>query len=104
MSSKRNSKNRKKKGKNKEKQTNANPPAPKQKQKSAPLPPVNLSLQEATLIYELMHDVKVTYMGMTDKEKNKEQVRAMLALCSDIMRKVEILVIGPDTGEGKKND
>lgn len=94
MSSKRSSKNRKKKGKVEK----------KKKPKSAALPPVDLSLQEATLIYELMHDVKVTYMSMTDEEKNKEQVRSMINLCNGIMKKVETLVIGPGTGEGKKSD
>jgi len=100
MSSKRSSKNRKKKGKAQEKQKKTPPP----KMKSASLDPVDLSLQEATLIYELMHDVKVTYMAMTNKEKDKEQVRAMINLCNGIMKKVEVLVIGPKTGEGKKDD
>lgn len=95
MSSKRSSKNRKKKGKIEK----------KKKPKSAALPPVELSLQEATLIYELMHDVKVTYMSMTDEEKSKGQVKSMLDLCNGIMKKVEVLVIGSaGAGEGKKDD
>ena len=64
------------------------PPRP-----SKELPPVSLTVQEATLVYELMHDVKVTYLNMTGEEKSKTQVKNMIDLCNRIMKKVEILVI-----------
>jgi hypothetical protein len=97
MSSKRSSKNRKKKG---PVQKTVKPEKPK----SNSLPPVMLSIQEATLVYELMHDVKVTYMNMKKEERNEGQAKDMIKLCNGIMKKVEVLVIGTGTGEGKKTD
>jgi ribosomal protein L1 len=68
---------------------------------SKELPPVSLTVQEATLVYELMHDVKVTYLNMTDEEKSKTQVKNMINLCNKIMKKVEILVINNNQKESE---
>jgi hypothetical protein len=103
MSSKRN-KNKNKK-KNQAKQNNGQKQQPsKPAVRNSLMKRIDLSIEEATLIYELMHDVKVTYMGMTKEEKSKEKVMYMIGLCNGIMKKVEGLVIGKDTGEGKKKD
>ena len=65
------------------------------------LPPVTLTVQEATLVYELMHDVKVTYLNMTGEEKSKTQVKNMIDLCNRIMKKVEILVMNDKQKESE---
>jgi hypothetical protein len=73
----------------------------KQSKPSRVLPPVTLTVQEATLVYELMHDVKVTYLNMTGEEKSKTQVKNMIDLCNRIMKKVEILVMNDKQKESE---
>ena len=84
--------NHKKRGGNKKKNN---------KKKSKTLEPVILTTKEATLIYELMHDVKVTYLGMKKEEQARASAKDMIAVCNGIMNKVENLVLGESIGEGK---
>tara|TARA_R110000824_G_scaffold215931_4_gene402487 strand:+ start:1592 stop:1882 length:291 start_codon:yes stop_codon:yes gene_type:complete len=85
-----NTKNHKKKKKNPTHNQKSEQP---KKKPSQELPPVTVTVQEATLIYELMHDVKLTYMTLTEEEKSTKQVKDMISLCDSIMKKVETLVI-----------
>lgn len=71
------------------------------KKKSKTLEPVILTNKEATLIYELMHDVKVTYLNMNKEEQARSTAKDMIAVCNGIMKKVENLVLGDNAGEGK---
>ena len=71
------------------------------KKKSRTLDPVILTNKEATLIYELMHDVKVTYLNMSKEEQARPNAKSMIDVCNGIMKKVENLVLGDNAGEGK---
>lgn len=78
--------------------------------KSKTLEPIQLTTKEATLIYELMHDVKVTYMSLGKEEKAAASAKEMVSVCKTIMEKVENIVLGDEVGEedkarsGKKKD
>lgn len=73
-------------------------------QKSATLESIRLTNLEATLVYELMHDVKTTYMNMNEDERSKQKAKDMIRVCNGIMKKVERLILGDGTGEGKSQN
>lgn len=94
--------NKKNKNKNKSKGTSKKtPPSPPKKESKTLDRPIILTTQEATLIYELMHDVKLTYMNLNKEEKAKPSAKEIVSVCNGIMKKVEDLVLGPSAGEGK---
>jgi len=53
-----------------------------------------LSVEDMTLVYELLHDVKVTYVKLTEEDKRKTSAKSVMAACSRIMKKIEYKLLG----------
>jgi hypothetical protein len=53
-----------------------------------------LSVEDMTLVYELLHDVKVTYVKLTEEDKRKASAKSVIASCNRIMKKIEYKLLG----------
>jgi len=62
---------------------------------------IDLTNHEATLIYELLHEIKLKCVSAGTAEE-KKQARRIIKDCNGLMKKVEDIVLSPNTGEGRK--
>ena len=65
---------------------------------------IDLTTHEATLIYELLHEVKLKCVGASTKEE-KEHAKRIIKECNSLMKKVEDTVLSsvpPPKSEKKK--
>ncbi len=64
-----------------------------------------LSVEDMTLVYELLHDVKVTYVKLEEEDKRKDSAKSVMASCNRIMKKIEYKLLGatkqPEKEESK---
>jgi hypothetical protein len=54
---------------------------------------LRLSVPELTLIYELMHDVKVAYRGMSKYDQRKDNAKSIIKRADKIMNKIDEKVL-----------
>ena len=53
-----------------------------------------VSVADMTLIYELLHDVKITYVKLSPEDKSKESAQTVIESCNRIMKKIEYKLLG----------
>ena len=63
---------------------------------------LRLSVPELTLIYELMHDVKVAYRKMSKYDQSKDNAKAIIKRADKIMSKIDEKVLMVEDKDGKK--
>ena len=63
---------------------------------------LRLSVPELTLIYELMHDVKVAYRKISKYDQRKDNAKAIIKRADKIMSKIDEKVLMVEDKDGKK--
>ena len=67
----------------------------------------NLSLwitpEDMTLVYELLHDVKITYAKLSPEDKRRGAAKSVIASCNRIMKKIEYKLLGEVKEEKGEN-
>jgi len=63
---------------------------------------LRLSVPEMTLIYELMHDVKVAYRGMSKYDQRKDNAKTIMKRADKIMNKIDEKVLMVEDKDAKK--
>jgi len=53
-----------------------------------------VSIADMTLIYELLHDVKITYVKLSAEDKRKDSAKTVIEACNRIMKKIEYKLLG----------
>lgn len=54
---------------------------------------LRLSIPELTLVYELLHDVRYAYKGMSKYDQRKDSAKGIIKNASKIMKKIEDKVL-----------
>jgi len=54
---------------------------------------LRLSIPELTLVYELLHDVRYSYRGMSKYDQRKDSAKGIIKSANKIMKKIEDKVL-----------
>tara|TARA_R110002110_G_scaffold77550_1_gene203775 strand:- start:1130 stop:1345 length:216 start_codon:yes stop_codon:yes gene_type:complete len=63
---------------------------------------IDLTVREATLIYELLHEIKLKCVTQGSSKKDRAQAKKMIEDCNGLMKKVEEGVLDPLTPESPR--
>tara|TARA_R110002110_G_scaffold76438_2_gene201317 strand:+ start:802 stop:1038 length:237 start_codon:yes stop_codon:yes gene_type:complete len=56
---------------------------------------IDLTVREATLIYELLHEIKLKCVTEGAAKKDRQQSKKIIEECNGLMKKVEASVLEP---------
>tara|TARA_B100000676_G_C17666537_1_gene624121 strand:+ start:458 stop:694 length:237 start_codon:yes stop_codon:yes gene_type:complete len=61
---------------------------------------IDITTREATMIYELLHEIKMKCVT-EGVEEDRDTAKRIMEDCNGLMKKVEDVILAPGVGEGK---